>query len=147
MGENVNTVKGWIRKEGLTGLRGRGGRKKRNKPGEKSESGETAEREAPSWNANHIGGNAEHIGRNAEHIGRNTEHIGRNTDRHLCKTCKYRCGKYDKAKGVGCDYLCKVGHSRGCKVEDCSVYEKGEPVKRQAFQEETQREVDHELGR
>ena len=42
-----------------------------------------------------------------------------------CGTCKYR----DLRKSVGgCDYLSQVGHSRGCPVLGCTVYEKGEPT-------------------
>ena len=42
-----------------------------------------------------------------------------------CGTCKYR----DLRKSVGgCDYLSQVGHSRGCPVLGCTVYEKGEPI-------------------
>lgn len=42
-----------------------------------------------------------------------------------CGACKYR----DLRKSVGgCDYLSQVGHSRGCPVLGCTVYEKGEPI-------------------
>ena len=42
-----------------------------------------------------------------------------------CETCKYR----DIRKSIGgCDYLSQVGHSRGCPVLGCTVYEKGEPI-------------------
>lgn len=47
-----------------------------------------------------------------------------NTDRHLCKTCRFRGKDYSKN---GCDYIEHTGKSRGCKVENCSVYEKGDP--------------------
>lgn len=50
-----------------------------------------------------------------------------NSDRHLCKTCKFRgC---DQGKN-GCDYIEIVGHSRGCSVEECTVYERGKREKR-----------------
>lgn len=52
---------------------------------------------------------------------------GHNKDGHLCPTCQYR-GR----KGInGCDYLQVEGHSRGCRVEDCDRYIKGDklPVK------------------
>ncbi|MGC4018925.1 MAG: hypothetical protein QM793_06680 [Muricomes sp.] len=51
---------------------------------------------------------------------------GHNSDRHLCKSCKYRSS--EQSKKHGCDYIDVVGHSRGCEVEECSVYEKGNPV-------------------
>lgn len=47
-----------------------------------------------------------------------------NTDRHLCKTCRFRGKDYSKN---GCDYIEHNKKSRGCKVENCSVYEKGDP--------------------
>ncbi|MDD3404095.1 MAG: helix-turn-helix domain containing protein [Hespellia sp.] len=51
--------------------------------------------------------------------------VGKNADRHKCKSCRFR----SKASGDPiCDYVCKVGHSRGCNVEDCYVFEKGTPV-------------------
>lgn len=55
---------------------------------------------------------------------------GWNKDRHLCKFCKYRAGKQDKLKGFGCDYIEITGRSRGCGIEDCNVYEKGNPDQR-----------------
>ena len=48
---------------------------------------------------------------------------GDNSDRHLCRSCRYRDG-LATARG-GCNYLAIVGHSRGCSVENCNVYEKG----------------------
>lgn len=47
-----------------------------------------------------------------------------NADRHKCRSCKFR------AKKSGCDYISVKGHSRGCSVEECSVYEKGNPMSR-----------------
>lgn len=47
-----------------------------------------------------------------------------NTDRNLCKTCRFRGKDYTKN---GCDYIEHNKKSRGCKVENCSVYEKGDP--------------------
>lgn len=44
-----------------------------------------------------------------------------NADRHLCRTCRYR--GYGGLNG--CDYIVFKGHSRGCKVEECSRYERG----------------------
>ena len=50
---------------------------------------------------------------------------GWNADREACKTCRYRPDKGMSQRGMGCDYLDLVGHSRGCSVEDCDKYEKG----------------------
>lgn len=57
----------------------------------------------------------------------------RNSDRHLCKTCKFR--EHDSntikiAKKISCIYILIKQHSRGCSCENCSKYEKGEPIKR-----------------
>lgn len=54
------------------------------------------------------------------------ETIGMNIDRHLCRSCKFRDGM--AAVRGGCNYLVIVGHSRGCSVENCNVYEKGKKV-------------------
>lgn len=43
-----------------------------------------------------------------------------NTDREKCKSCMYRDTK------KGCDYISIVGHSRGCSVSNCTVYQEGE---------------------
>ncbi len=54
----------------------------------------------------------------------------KNKDRHLCKTCKYRAGKWEhRTVGYRCDYICIVGHSRGCPAENCNRYEKGKRQK------------------
>lgn len=50
-----------------------------------------------------------------------------NVDRHKCKTCMFRTTGYN-AKGAGCSYIEITGHSRGCSVEECSVYQKGDAV-------------------
>lgn len=50
-----------------------------------------------------------------------------NADRHKCKTCMFRTIGYN-AKGAGCSYIEITGHSRGCSVEECSVYQKGNAV-------------------
>lgn len=50
---------------------------------------------------------------------------GWNADHEACKTCRYRPDKRMSQRGMGCDYLDLVGHSRGCSVEDCDKYEKG----------------------
>ena len=44
-----------------------------------------------------------------------------NSDRHLCKTCKFRS---NRPTVNGCDYAGLMKHSRGCKVEECTKYEK-----------------------
>lgn len=41
--------------------------------------------------------------------------------REKCKTCKFR----GDGRLNGCDYILIKGHSRGCKAENCTVYEKG----------------------
>lgn len=50
-----------------------------------------------------------------------------NADRHKCKTCMFRTTGYN-AKGAGCSYIEITGHSRGCSVEECSVYQKDNAV-------------------
>lgn len=45
-----------------------------------------------------------------------------NSDRHLCKTCKFRS---NRPTVNSCDYAGLMKHSRGCKVEECTRYEKG----------------------
>lgn len=45
-----------------------------------------------------------------------------NSDRHLCKTCKFRS---NRPTVNSCDYAGLMKHSRGCKVEKCTRYEKG----------------------
>ena len=50
-----------------------------------------------------------------------------NADRYKCKTCMFRTTGYN-AKGAGCSYIEITGHSRGCSVEECSVYQKGDAV-------------------
>lgn len=53
--------------------------------------------------------------------------IASNADRHKCKTCMFQTTGYN-AKGAGCSYIEITGHSRGCSVEECSVYQKGNAV-------------------
>lgn len=63
--------------------------------------------------------------------GRKTNGSGRNADRHLCKTCRYRTGSYERsATGVSCNYWDLMSHSRGCKVAECTVYVKGPIMRR-----------------
>lgn len=50
---------------------------------------------------------------------------GWNADREKCKTCRYRQRKRNEITG-GCDYISIVGHSRGCAVENCDRYVKGD---------------------
>ena len=45
-----------------------------------------------------------------------------NSDRHLCKTCKFRS---NRPTVNSCDYAGLMKHSRGCKAEECTKYEKG----------------------
>lgn len=49
-----------------------------------------------------------------------------NADRHKCRTCMLRAT--GNTKGAGCSYIEITGHSRGCSVEECSVYQKGDAV-------------------
>lgn len=49
-----------------------------------------------------------------------------NADRHKCRTCMFRAT--GNTKGAGCSYIEITGHSRGCSVEECSVYQKGNVV-------------------
>lgn len=51
-----------------------------------------------------------------------------NKNRHLCKKCKYR-GREMGGYRTTCDYIVIVGHSRGCKVENCNKYEPGKKIK------------------
>lgn len=48
-----------------------------------------------------------------------------NSDRHLCKSCKFRS---NRPEVNNCDYVAITKHSRGCKVEECTKYEKGNRV-------------------
>lgn len=57
---------------------------------------------------------------------------GWNADRKNCKTCRYRQAHNnptDKDKG-NCNYIEIAGHSRGCTVEDCNRYVKGDRMER-----------------
>ena len=49
-----------------------------------------------------------------------------NADRYKCRTCMFRAT--GNTKGAGCSYIEITGHSRGCSVEECSVYQKGDAV-------------------
>ena len=55
-----------------------------------------------------------------------------NSDRHLCKTCKFRS---NRPTVNSCDYAGLMKHSRGCKVEECTRYEKGARMKRKDVEE------------
>lgn len=50
---------------------------------------------------------------------------GWNADREKCKTCRYRQRKRNEITG-SCDYISIAGNSRGCAVEDCNRYVKGD---------------------
>lgn len=43
-----------------------------------------------------------------------------------CSQCIYRAPKYSD---YGCDYLALTGQSRGCGVEDCTLFIKGRRLK------------------
>lgn len=55
-----------------------------------------------------------------------------NSDRHLCKTCKFRS---NRPTVNSCDYAGLMKHSRGCKVEECTKYEKGVRMKMKDVEE------------
>ena len=55
-----------------------------------------------------------------------------NSDRHLCKTCKFRS---NRPTVNSCDYAGLMNHSRGCKVEECTKYEKGARMKMKDVEE------------
>ena len=55
-----------------------------------------------------------------------------NSDRHLCKTCKFRSNRPTENS---CDYAGLMKHSRGCKVEECTKYEKGARMKMKDVEE------------
>lgn len=55
-----------------------------------------------------------------------------NSDRHLCKTCKFRS---NRPTVNSCDYSGLMKHSRGCKVEECTKYEKGARMKMKDVEE------------
>ena len=55
-----------------------------------------------------------------------------NSDRHLCKTCKFRS---NRPTVNSCDYAGLMKHRRGCKVEECTRYEKGARMKMKDVEE------------
>lgn len=55
-----------------------------------------------------------------------------NSDRHLCKNCKFRS---NRPEVNNCDYVAITKHSRGCKVEECTKYEKGNRVRAKDVEE------------
>lgn len=55
-----------------------------------------------------------------------------NSDRHLCKTCKFRS---NRPTVNSCDYADLMKHSRGCKIEECTKYEKGARLKKKDVEE------------
>lgn len=55
-----------------------------------------------------------------------------NSDRHLCKTCKFRS---NRPTVNSCDYADLMKHSRGCKIEECTKYEKGARMKKTDVEE------------
>lgn len=68
--------------------------------------------------------------RQGQQEGQQTVTPGHNADRHLCKTCAWRSTDNNIKSGVpGCEYSVKNNRTRGCKVEDCNVYKKGDPKK------------------
>lgn len=55
-----------------------------------------------------------------------------NSDRHLCKSCKFRS---NRPEVNNCDYVAITKHRRGCKVEECTKYEKGNRVRAKDMEE------------
>ncbi len=56
---------------------------------------------------------------------------GSNADRHLCRTCMYRAGTYERSSaGINCNYCCVMNKCRPCKPAECTVYVKGPAVGR-----------------
>lgn len=55
-----------------------------------------------------------------------------NSDRHLCKSCKFRS---NRPEVNNCDYVAITKHSRGCKVKECTKYEKGNRVRAKDMEE------------
>lgn len=66
---------------------------------------------------------------------------GWNADREACKTCRFRPDKGMAKKGMGCDYLSLAGHSRGCSVEDCDKYEKGNRMEKKWAKQKENRQM------
>ena len=46
--------------------------------------------------------------------------------RKRCKTCQYRSASTDL---YGCDFMLITGKRRGCPVDDCNRYIKGEKIR------------------
>lgn len=55
---------------------------------------------------------------------------GHNADRHLCRTCMFRMTGTPKSNGMNCDYCSLNDHSRGCRADECTVYQKGAPLRK-----------------
>lgn len=66
------------------------------------------------------------VGYHAARFRKKEEEPVDNSDRHLCKTCKFRS---NRPTVNSCDYVGLMNHSRGCKVEECTKYEKGARMK------------------
>lgn len=66
------------------------------------------------------------VGYHAARFRKKEEEPVDNLDRHLCKTCKFRS---NRPTVNSCDYAGLMNHSRGCKVEECTKYEKGARMK------------------
>jgi len=58
-----------------------------------------------------------------------TRKKGWNKDRHACKVCQFRLSRMWDTRLMGhCDYIGVTGKRRPCAVEDCSVYQRGNPM-------------------
>lgn len=57
---------------------------------------------------------------------------GHNKDRHLCKTCIWRTGSADRARGMKCNFIICAEQSRAkgqTSAADCDKYIKGQRIK------------------
>lgn len=52
-----------------------------------------------------------------------------------CRTCKYRTmmSHNKHMSAIACGYILATGHMRGMPGEQCTRYEKGEPVRNHEF--------------
>lgn len=103
LGITESRLKHMVRKYGLTGLRRPGARRKTETGVEVPELEPEPEPEKP---------------------------VGHNADRHLCRTCMFRMTGTPKSNGMNCDYCSLNDHSRGCRADECTVYQKGAPLRK-----------------
>lgn len=78
-----------------------------------------------------------------------TRNKGFNADRRLCHTCKYRNRDLTYKEGAkktqsgypGCDYYIHEDVERGCDVEVCDKYQKGDSITRERAKQERKEEI------